>query len=970
MSQRALSEMFSRLPRILGGGLRWLDDAVLAGFVLILSFAPLAIGAVHLWAYALLETVQYALLILWMVRIRVEGARPARLAISRSDLVEIALPATLFALLLGFQLLPLPPALMRLISPATYRVYGESFPGWPKAAPYEALRPAWSANPHAVSSEAGITLPAVGEQKGARTRAAAPNTSIKVGAAKPERPSPEILGNSGDLRWRSIAIAPAVTWAGMIEVMACGAVFLLILAYPFGFVGAEREADVRLMRLLVLTLLTVGATVALIGLLEKAMWNGRILWFFVPRDWSGPNADNLRASGPFVNPDHFANFLAMILPLAVVGAIFPTALNHREHRASLRLPSAVAAFLMAAGIVLSLSRGAWIASIVGVSVGLGMSFKHARERALGPLRRMKGRTIPLGLAAFLIAILVLLFAIGPSGRGAAGARIGATIGQGDSLGLKPTAWRDSLRMIAEFPIFGVGLGCWPELFPHYQSAPWMSFYFRQPENDYIQLVAETGVAGAALALWFGVVVWRKSRAAAAWISVRRWPLFAGLGAGAAGALIHEFFDFSLHTPANAVLFSIMLAAFLRLGLTRRDEQPSMRLRSVTPPAEYTYAVAGLIAVSAAVMIGSAQLQGDAAYPYDIGTPRTFAQAEAAAVNHPADAGVHLALAVLMPPGAPAALRRQELRAAVWLNPNDPLARDIYARSLLLEGKNRDGLAQIALSVFHAPDVESHFYLQPRAIPWLLPDEQHAIYEGFGQAIAAGYEGSAAGLAQFYRELGRYTEAAEVSARAAESESDDSGKLEYLLSAGQDYAQARDPGAAEKMLRAAIKIDPTDARPYSALMVGVLGPAHDTKGAHAVMQEALENGAEMIPVEQALADAARTAGDLKTAENALHRIVEVAPTFVAMMKLGDFYNETGKFDRATIAYQNAIEIDPHSAQGYYSLGQAEESNFDFAAASRDYARALALAPGDKGIRQAGLNLRWRLAQSLKQLPSTK
>jgi tetratricopeptide (TPR) repeat protein len=171
-----------------------------------------------------------------------------------------------------------------------------------------------------------------------------------------------------------------------------------------------------------------------------------------------------------------------------------------------------------------------------------------------------------------------------------------------------------------------------------------------------------------------------------------------------------------------------------------------------------------------------------------------------------------------------------------------------------------------------------------------------------------------------------------------------------------------------MLRAAIEIDPTDARPYCALMVGVLGPAHNIKGAREVRQEALANGAEQTPIEQALAEAAHKAGDLETAEAALHRVIDVAPSFAAVMKLGDFYNETGKFDRATVAYQNATEIDPGSAQAYFSLGNAEESAFDFAGASRDYARALKLDPNDKRIQQATLNLQWRMAQSLKQSQS--
>ena len=959
--------MFGRLLNAASVGVNWLDGAVTAGLIVILAFAPFAFGAVHQWAYTLTETAQFALLIVWMARIWMEGAAPARISIARADLAGLAVPAALFALLLAFQVSPIPPALMRVISPATYRLYAESFPGWPETAPYHALRAAWSPNPRASAPEVQLTLPPVGGQKEARVRAAAPETAAKSHPAAPERPSPATLGHFGDLRWRSLSIAPSVTWAGLIEMLACGAIFFLVLSYPFGFVGAEREADARFMRRLATALISIGGAVALIGLAEKAAWNGRILWFFVPQDWSGLPAADVRASGPFVNPDHFANFLAMILPLAVVGAIFPIAPGHRERGADLRLQCAVAAFLIAAGILLSLSRGAWIASVVGVCMGLGLSFSHARERAPGALRRLSSRALPIALAGSVALLLAVLFVIGPSARSETGARIGATIARGDSLGFKPAAWRDSLRMIGDFPIFGVGLGCWPELFPHYQRPPWMPFYFREPENDYIQFVAETGLAGSVLALWFGAMAWRKIRAAAARLSVRQWPLVAGIGAGIVAALVHEFFDFNLHTPANALLFTVLLAALIRVALTRGVEQRATGLRSVSTPSKYTYAGAVGIAAGAAALIFAAQIQENAAYPYDIGIPKTFARAEAAAVAHPADSGVHLALAALMPPGAPPALRHQELRAAVWLNPNDPLARDVYARSLFLEGKKHEGLEQIALSVLHAPDLESHYYLQPRVIPWLLPDEQRAIYEGFAQAIAAGYEGSARDLAGFYRQLGRYAEAAEVSATAAGATDDDSGKMDYLLDAGRDYALAHKMKEAREKLRAAIEIDQADARPYRELMVDVLGPARDMKGVRGVAQEAVANGADRVAIDMALADAARAAGDMDTAEAALNEVTRYEPTFAAMMSLGQLYADERKFDRATIAYQHATEIDPGSARAYFSLGQAEEAAFDYGAANRDYARALKLAPTDKGMRKAYLDFQQRTAQLLKPAP---
>ncbi|MEA2649038.1 MAG: hypothetical protein QOG61_1473 [Candidatus Binataceae bacterium] len=945
------------------GKLGWLDFIVVAGLFVTLGFAPFAFGAVHRWAYTLIETAQFALLIGWMAHVRLEGAKPARSAVTRANVAGLTLPTSLFALLLAFQIVPIPPALMRVISPATYHLYTESFPGWPETAPYQALRAAWSSSPRGAPA-LQLILPPVGVQKPVRARAAAPAEAAKAKSAVPERPSPAKLGHFGDLRWRSISIAPSVTWASFIELFACCGFFFLILCYPFGFVGAERETNARFMRQLVLAVVAIGAAVALIGLVEKATWNGRILWFFVPQDWAAAAPEKVRASGPFVNPDHFANFLAMILPLAMVGAIFPLASVHREHATDLRTPCAVAAFLITAGIVLSLSRGAWIASTVGVCIGLGLSFNHAGDRAPALLRRLGVRTLPLMLGGFGIFLLLMLFVIGPSGRDEAASRIGATLTQGDSLGLKPSAWRDSLRMIADFPLFGVGLGCWPEIFPHYQRPPAMQFFYRQPENDYIQFLAETGLAGTLLAIWFGTMVWRKCRAAAAQLSARQWPLFAGFSAGLTAALIHEFFDFGLHTPANALLFIVLLAALLRLALTQGAESAVAGLRTVSMPSRFTYLSAAGIAASAVALMVAAQLQPDAAYPYDIGTPRTFTQAETATVDHPADSGVHLALAALMPPGAPALLRRRELQAAVWLNPNDPLARDVYARSLLLDGYKRDGLEQITLSVFHSPELESHFYLQPRAIQWLLPEEQQAVYEGFGRAIGAGYANSAQALAGFYRQLGRYFEAAEVEQKAAAATDNDATRFTYLLDAGRDYAQDGESSKAQAQFRAAIEIDPSDAAPYRDLMVEVLGPNHDLKGANAIADEAVAAGADEITIGQARADAARASGDADAAEAALIQVSKDAPNFTSMMNLGGFYRDTGKYGRATVAFQQALQIDPTSAQAYFSLAQAEEASFDFASANRDYDHALKLAPNEAGMRHAYEQFQLRLKQARK------
>ena len=63
--------------------------------------------------------------------------------------------------------------------------------------------------------------------------------------------------------------------------------------------------------------------VAVVGIVEFFTWNGKILWLFVPYDWGVAQTNPLsRAMGPFVNFDHFGNYLAMVLPLAAGGALF------------------------------------------------------------------------------------------------------------------------------------------------------------------------------------------------------------------------------------------------------------------------------------------------------------------------------------------------------------------------------------------------------------------------------------------------------------------------------------------------------------------------------------------------------------------------------------------------------------------------------------------------------------------------
>ena len=58
-----------------------------------------------------------------------------------------------------------------------------------------------------------------------------------------------------------------------------------------------------------------------------------------------------------------------------------------------------------------------------------------------------------------------------------------------------TVWRDTVRIAADFPLFGTGYGTFAEIYPMYRSPEVRKFY-RHAHNDGLQAIAEGGIAGA------------------------------------------------------------------------------------------------------------------------------------------------------------------------------------------------------------------------------------------------------------------------------------------------------------------------------------------------------------------------------------------------------------------------------------------------------------------------------------------
>ncbi len=905
----------------------WLDRIIIAGIVALVVFTPLAIGSVNPWSFCTAEVVIFLLTIVWMARLALEQS-PRTFPGLRSLLIPVAS----FISLVLFQLLPLPPALMHTFSPSTYALYATSLPGWPDRNPYSEPPPNTRAH-----------------QDFHRLESA--GTAVDKGLAPPERnrvaPASISNGGSGAISsWRPISIAPDLTKTVLLKLTAYACLFFLVLFYPFAKYPRP-HGERRFCRQVLKAVLTMGLVVGCLGLAQQAFWNGKVLWFYVPYDWGRPRPDLIgREFGSFVNPDHFALYLNLILPLAVAGAVGQTFLSIYRWTVpeSLRVFCLVTASVLTTAILLSLSRGGWIGGLFGGSIVIWWTLR-SRRRAPDANQGLRARAVN-GL--YVVALLCILAGsalyTSPTAPTAVNARLEETLSEPD-LGSRLIFWRDSLGLLRDFPVFGIGLGCFQDLFPRYQKPPWSPMSVREAHNDYLELVADAGIAGFAVAIWFcfaaGVRIYRNLTR----LSSEALSVVVALLAGMAAVAFQEFLDFGLQITANALLFTVLLAIALRLCRPSRGDEtgPIYGKRQVRR-------FAGAAGVAAMLLVAAALGQDMTPYP-NIALPRDALAARALIFSHPARSMPHIWYATMKKGSA--ADRIAELKTAALLDPINPLILDLYAESLARDGQIDEAMAELKQSVFAYPSMSNHFYLQPDVLPWLSVKEREAIDSGFRIAIAQGLPGAVSAFASFCDGVHHDAAEADVLARASSVADEPAGQAQLLLDAGVAYARADERDRAAAAFNRAAELDPANPRPYEYLASQIFGADKDLPAARAAVQKGLANGADPFELYLSLAQTYEQAGDLDDAEASLLSAARLRPggldNFDTLRHIAEIELRGNHFDKAVFWLRKASELQPKSVDVLYQLALAEEAIYEYPEALRDLASALALAPGNVEIK---------------------
>lgn len=369
-------------------------------------------------------------------------------------------------------------------------------------------------------------------------------------------------------RWTSLSKNVEAT-RGAVTVL----IFLLVAFIIAANFFVTRERLLALANFLVI----YGLALALFSLIQHFTWNGKFYWL-------RPNTVSITPFGPFVNHNHFSGYMEMLIAVPV--ALIVTRAVSRE----MRLMCGFAAVMMGIAAVMSLSRGGMISLAAEMIFILFVSLKLARKRRqIAGERDARARDararFPFAASQALAAVFIAAIIIaGVFWIGADAVINRVTQGQAVSPGAEKETfhssrgwvWRDTLHMISANPLLGVGLGAYGTAFPIYSKSDG-SLRVPQAHNDYLQVLADCGIVGGAIALWFIIALFRSF---AAGVRLRD-PLLAGLalasGAGAFAILVHSIFDFNLQLPSNALLFLLLTAVASVVGATSRDKEHSLAL---------------------------------------------------------------------------------------------------------------------------------------------------------------------------------------------------------------------------------------------------------------------------------------------------------------------------------------------------------------------------------------------------------
>jgi O-antigen ligase len=311
----------------------------------------------------------------------------------------------------------------------------------------------------------------------------------------------------------------------------------------------------RRLQTLILVIIAMGIATAMFGIIRQSIQHnspGFVLPSLYPNE----------GYAQFINRNHFAFLMEMCLGL-VLG------LTLRGNRRSLLL-------LLSAGIplwtalILSNSRGGMMSMISQVIFFILLYFsinssKHKNKAMEGwkSILWRGGRSVVIRTLIIIGLIGMMTASIIWVGGQPLANRIESTmvepgienVRDGSS---RQEIWNATWQMIKDYPILGVGFGgYWVSIASYHNASGRLTP--RQAHNDYLEVLANGGIVGLILVIWFTVIFIKKIRERLKSTNSFYQTAYIGSLTGIWAVATHSLFDFGLHNTCNSVVVTSLIA---------------------------------------------------------------------------------------------------------------------------------------------------------------------------------------------------------------------------------------------------------------------------------------------------------------------------------------------------------------------------------------------------------------------------
>ena len=440
------------------------NKVIFYGLIFLVVFTPFATVSTMPfsfdmpWSLTVTALIVLFLVALWLIRDVCQGTL-------KFASTPLNLPFIAFVTLVLFQLLPLPPKILQFISPSSVAAY--------KMTGNENLEDIskilWANNEHANKQNVQsfhflpTAIPSLDGNKKEEGR----EKSIDA----TESPLKTLYK-----RWHPITLYKYASEVELLRLLIYIGVYFLIV---------NNIKSWQQIRQIVMTIIITGTSIAFLGHLQYLSGSGKIFWLY--------DIQRTDFFGTFSNRDHFACYMAMIIPLAI-GLLIIEYLCYSANPKLSIVNHRIIFYLFTIVILLSslfLARSGGGAFAMMTSLFLLIGIMLCRKR----LRKMSWFVIPILIITFGMLVWI---GIQPVVE-----KLSTSVDIGNrSLQARLEFWKDTISAIKHFPVFGSGIGVFPFIYPQYSTITYVhGRLINHAHNDYLELMLETGLIG------FGIILW-------------------------------------------------------------------------------------------------------------------------------------------------------------------------------------------------------------------------------------------------------------------------------------------------------------------------------------------------------------------------------------------------------------------------------------------------------------------------------